>query len=77
MTALVAQDHLGGAIVKTRVGEAWHFYNLIDGERWDFTESQFEIPLTYEDGKSNRDEAMMDTTLRQYEALSARFSRES
>ena len=74
MTALVAQDHLGGEIMKTRVAEAWHFYNVIDGRRYDFTETQFDLPIVYEDRKSNREDAMTDTTLRQYEALSARFS---
>ena len=74
VTALVAQDHLGGEIMKTRVAEAWHFYNVIDGRRWDFTEAQFDLPIIYEDRKSNREEAMTDTTLRQYEALSTHFS---
>ena len=74
VTALVAQDHLGGEIVKTRVAEAWHFYNVIDGRRWDFTAAQFDLPIVYEDRKANREDAMTDTTLCQYEALSERFS---
>jgi hypothetical protein len=39
VSALVVQDCLGGVIVKTRVGNAWHFYNLVEGERLDFTAS--------------------------------------
>ncbi|MBC9177518.1 hypothetical protein IBL25_11265 [Roseomonas ludipueritiae] len=73
VTALVAQDHLGGAIAKTRVGDAWHFYNLIDGERFDFTASQFERPIVYDDTPSGRDDALTDTTQKQYAALTEAF----
>lgn len=30
-------DVFGGEIVKTRYKKGWHFYNLIDGERIDFS----------------------------------------
>jgi hypothetical protein len=45
VTALVVQDVLGGEILKTRVAGAWHFYNSIDGSRWDLTLSQFATPI--------------------------------
>jgi hypothetical protein len=73
VTALVAQDHLGGTIAKTRVGGAWHFYNLIGGERFDFTASQFDAPVIYDDTSSGREDALTDTTLAQYEALVEAF----
>jgi len=41
VTALVVQDIYGGKITKTKIGEVWHFYNLIDGKVFDFTETQF------------------------------------
>lgn len=69
VTALVAQDWLGGAIVKTDVAGAWHFYNLIDGDRFDFTHEQFTAPLSYSDSPSSREEAFTNTTPAQYAAL--------
>ncbi len=41
VTALVVQDLLGGEIKKTLLLDGWHFYNIIDGKRYDFTASQF------------------------------------
>ena len=72
VTALVAQDWLGGDILKTRYGPIWHFYNRIDGERIDFTNSQFNGPISYDDAASNRQEAFADTNDAQYAALSER-----
>lgn len=69
VTALVAQDHLGGTLLKTRVGDAWHFYNLISDQRHDFTASQFAEPIGYDDLPSSREEALRDTSLAQYECL--------
>lgn len=71
-TALLAHELLGGAILKTRVGADWHFYNLLDGVRRDFTESQFAVPIPYDDTPSDRAEAMTDTSPEQYEALRSR-----
>ena len=73
VTALVVQDHLGGAIVKTMVDGRWHFYNLVGGSRVDFTACQFDEPLDYQDIPSNRTEAFSDTNADQYGALSARI----
>ena len=41
------QDRFGGGLLKTRVGDGWHFCNEIDSEVHDFTSQQFEQPLTY------------------------------
>jgi hypothetical protein len=73
VTALVAQDHLGGTIAKTRIGGAWHFYNLVDHRPFDFTAGQFDQPVSYEDTPSSRDDALTDTALEQYRALSDAF----
>lgn len=70
VTALVASDQLGAEILKTRYGSIWHFYNRIDGKRHDFTQSQFDAPIVYDDLPSTRDEAFGDTNARQYAYLS-------
>ena len=70
VTALVVQDHLGGEIVKTKVvkqevGELRHFYNLIESKPNDFTISQFDDPINYDNLPSSREEAFQDTNARQ------------
>lgn len=74
VTALVAQDLLGGEILKTLVEGQWHFYNCVGGRRLDLTESQFSQPLDYQDLPSNRSEALEDTSLGQYELLKRRLT---
>lgn len=75
VTALVVHDLFGGEILKTSLGDGvWHFYNRIDGERHDFTASQFDTPLVYEDEPSHRDEAFGDTNAQQYGFLSEAVS---
>ncbi|HEY4254551.1 MAG TPA: hypothetical protein VGM87_25335 [Roseomonas sp.] len=72
VTALLVQDLLGGEILKTRLGSAWHFYNRLDGRRHDLTESQFAAPIAYDDVATDWTDAMTDTSPRQYAALRAR-----
>ncbi|SNZ11693.1 hypothetical protein SAMN05421503_2122 [Terribacillus aidingensis] len=69
VTALVIQDIYGGEIMRTAAPEGWHFYNVINQRRLDFTASQFEEELTYEDIPAGRKEAFSDTNLLQYEEL--------
>lgn len=69
VTALVVHDLLGGEIVKTCLAEGWHFYNLLNGKRYDFTESQFESEIHYVDQLSTREEAFSDTNEDQYHYL--------
>lgn len=69
VTSLVVQDLLGGEIMKTRLTEGWHFYNWIQGQRFDCTESQFAEPITYMDIPSAREEAFADTHEQQYAYL--------
>jgi hypothetical protein len=70
VTALIAQDVLGGDILKTNYGDIWHFYNRIEGEVIDFTESQFEAPINYDNCPASRAEAFADTNAEQYHHLS-------
>jgi [ribosomal protein S5]-alanine N-acetyltransferase len=69
VTSLVVQDILGGEIHKTSTFEGWHYYNVIQNRRYDFTESQFSKSVDYEDIPSNREEALLDTNLEQYNYL--------
>jgi hypothetical protein len=69
VTALVVNDLLGGEIKKTKLTEGWHFYNYINGKRYDFTASQFGENITYVDAASNRQEAFSDTNAEQYRCL--------
>ena len=58
--------------MKTDVNGAWHFYNLIDDKRVDFTMSQFDSPIGYDDLPSSRVEALNDCSQEQYELLRER-----
>ena len=74
--ALVAQDCLGGEIVKTWVVKPediklWHFYNVIDNNSIDFIISQFDEPINYDHQPSTREQAFVDTDAEQYGYLSA------
>jgi hypothetical protein len=41
VTSRLIYDVFGGEILKTRKKKGWHFYNRINGERIDFTGSEF------------------------------------
>ncbi len=75
VTSLIVQDFLGGEILKTRMPEGWHFYNRVNGIRYDFTVSQFENDIQYSDIFSNRAEAFQDTNLNQYLTLKENVSK--
>lgn len=66
VTSLVVNDLYGGDILKTQIPEGWHFYNRIDGQRYDLTEMQFIEKPQYQDIKSSREEAFKDTNEVQY-----------
>jgi hypothetical protein len=72
VTAVVVQDVFGGDIFKTDVDGAWHFYNRIDGRRWDLTMSQFAKPIGYDNLPGDRDEALSDLTWEKYQLLRRR-----
>ena len=72
VTSLVVNDFLGGEIRKTHLPQGWHFYNVIQGRRYDFTASQFVSNIVYEDRRSSREEAIKDTNISQYRYLKNR-----
>ncbi len=69
VTAIVIHEILGGEILKTRVGNQWHYYNFINGQRIDFTKKQFEFEIKYQDILSNSIDAFTDTSIVQYISL--------
>jgi hypothetical protein len=73
VTSLVVHDYFGGQILTTRTSGGKHFYNLIDGKKWDLTVSQFAEPVPYDDTPSTRDEALADTSQQKYELLASRL----
>ncbi len=75
VTSLVIQDFFGGDIMKTKVGNVWHFYNKIGNRFFDFTSGQFDYEIVYSHFHSCRSEAFQDTDETQYYFLSFRFTK--
>jgi hypothetical protein len=73
VTALAVQGRFGGRLLKMRVGEAWHFYNEIDGEVCDFTAEQFAERVPYEHSAATPEEALADTSVTQLLRLGEAF----
>jgi hypothetical protein len=75
VTALLVHELFGGELLKTRLPEGDHFYNRIDGVRFDFTESQFVRPITYSDAPTTCDDAERGATNAELAALRTAFLR--
>ncbi|WP_071391336.1 YunG family protein [Haloprofundus marisrubri] len=73
VTTLVVQDRFGGEIEKTVLSDGPHYYNVIDGQRYDFTVSQFDTIPMYEGRPATREELRISVTDSEYVALSERF----
>lgn len=69
VTTVLVYDLYGGRILKTALPHVDHFYNEINGERLDFTDSQFEDPIEYDDTPADRDEAMQCVKADEYAVL--------
>jgi len=76
VTALLVYELFGGELLKTPLPAGDHFYNWIEGRRYDFTESQFSQPITYIDLPTSRAEAEQGATNVQLAALRAAFRRQ-
>lgn len=79
-TAIVVWETFGGEILRTTGwhGKGNHFYNRLNGKRYDFTADQFSMPgysyeLTYEDHQSDVDEAECEALQGQVDALRRAF----
>lgn len=75
VTSLVIHNYFGGEILKTKCSKGCHFYNRINGRRYDITASQFDNPVAYDDHKATWIEAMEDTSPDQYHYLRNAFLR--
>lgn len=80
VTAAVIHDLFGGDILRTRIGDVWHYYNPIDGGRCDLTDSQFtapgarfDAPDRYADILIDLHGAMQGIPRREYDVLHAAF----
>jgi hypothetical protein len=61
--------------MKTRLPEGDHFYNRIDGVRFDFTQGQFAHSINYTDEPTTREEAERGATNEELAALRIAFLR--
>ena len=77
VTALLIYQLFGGELLKTSLPEGDHFYNRIDGRRYDFTDSQFSKPITYSDLVATRADAERGATRAELTALRSAFARHS
>lgn len=75
VTALLVHELFGGELLKTRLPEGDHFYNRIDGVRFDFTESQFVRSIAYTDAPTTCDDAERGVTSAELAALRTAFLR--
>ncbi|WP_423828242.1 YunG family protein [Solimicrobium silvestre] len=73
VTSLIVQDYFGGEILSTKTSGGTHFYNRINGIKWDLTVSQFGEPEPYDDMLSSRVLALRDTSDHKYNLLTTRL----
>ncbi|EJN15540.1 hypothetical protein PMI42_00915 [Bradyrhizobium sp. YR681] len=73
VTSLLIHELLGGDLLKTPLPAGDHFYNRIEGTRYDFTASQFDRPIAYMDVLTDRADAEQGATSEQLSALRAAF----
>lgn len=84
-TAVVIFEKFGGEVLRTEVQKhdgtfIRHFYNRIEGRRYDFTVDQFNIPtywckVIYKDIPSSVAEALTEMLPGQLEAMRSAFSK--
>jgi len=75
VTALLVHELFGGDLLKTSLPAGDHYYNRIEGRRYDFTASQFGQPIHYMDLPATRADAGQGATNAQLAALRAAFQR--
>lgn len=73
VTSLLIHELFGGDLLKTPLPAGDHFYNRIDGLRYDFTASQFDQPVAYMDLPTDRADAELGATDDQLAELRAAF----
>ncbi|WP_433994200.1 YunG family protein [Bradyrhizobium japonicum] len=73
VTALLVHELFGGDLLKTPLPAGDHFYNRIEGERYDFTASQFDQPIAYLDLPASRADAERGATAHELAELRTAF----
>ncbi|MGX1321829.1 hypothetical protein AB7M17_005282 [Bradyrhizobium sp. USDA 377] len=73
VTSLLIHALFGGDLLKTPLPAGDHFYNRIEGERYDFTASQFDQPIVYVDVLTDRTDAEREATSEELAQLRAAF----
>lgn len=71
VTSLLIHELFGGELLKTQLPAGNHFYNRIEGKRYDFTASQFDRPIAYMDVPASRTDAELGATSDQLAELRA------
>ena len=77
VTSLLIRELFGGDLLKTPLPAGDHFYNRIDGARYDFTAIQFDQPIAYMDLPASRADAERGATRDQLAELRAAFEKRS
>jgi hypothetical protein len=75
VTSLLVHELFGGELLKTPLPAGDHFYNWIEGKRYDFTASQFDRPIAYIDVPTDRADAELGATEDELVELRAAFQR--
>lgn len=75
VTTILVHDLFGGEILKTPLEAGDHYYNRIDGARFDFTASQFAEAIDYADIVSDRAAAGAGVTRHEYTTLRTAFEK--
>ncbi|WP_073615114.1 YunG family protein [Desulfopila aestuarii] len=73
VTAIVVKREFGGTVLRTCIGGHWHYYNRINGKIFDFTSSQFDEKIEYDNLESSIEDALTDCDEQQVAALTIRF----
>jgi len=73
VTSLLIHDMFGGELLKTPLPAGDHFYNRIEGKRYDFTASQFDASIDYLDLPASRADAERGATGPQLADLKSAF----
>jgi hypothetical protein len=77
VTSLLVHELFGGELLKTRLPEGDHFYNRINGVRFDFTQGQFDHPIPYNDEPTTCEDAERGATNAELATLRVAFLRYS
>lgn len=73
VTSLLIHELFDGELLKTPLPAGDHFYNRIERKRYDFTASQFDVPIAYMDIPTDRAAAELRATGEQLAELRAAF----